>query len=76
MQFIQIISHYKKNWYEINVLRQTACLVVKPILIGNFAFLFILMPAGSTSYSITVPTYLQMNGLGPDVVSVVWPTGV
>ena len=40
-QFIKIISHYKKIAYNINVLQQTACLVVKPITVGNFAFLLI-----------------------------------
>ena len=38
-QFIKIISHYKKIGYNINVLQQTACLVVNPIRVGNFAFL-------------------------------------
>ena len=37
VQFIKIISHYKKIGYNINVLQQTACLVVKPITAGNFA---------------------------------------
>ena len=37
---IKIISHYKKIGYNINNLQQTACLVVNPITIGNFAFLF------------------------------------
>ena len=39
-QFIKIISHYKKIGYSINVLQLTACLVVNPITVGNFAFLF------------------------------------
>ena len=39
-QFIKTISHYKKIDYNINVLQQTACLVVNPIMVGNFAFLF------------------------------------
>ena len=39
-QFIKIISHYKRIGYNINVLQQTACLVVKPITVGNFAFPF------------------------------------
>ena len=37
-QFIKIISHYKKIGYNINVLQQTACLVVNPITVGNFFF--------------------------------------
>ena len=34
-QFIKVISHYKKIGYNINVLQQTACLVVNPITVGN-----------------------------------------
>ena len=56
-QFIKIISHYKKIGYNINVLQQTACLVVNPIMVGNFAFLFNCMQVGQTSDSMTVPTY-------------------
>ena len=39
-QFIKIISHYKKIGYNINVLQQTACLVVNPITVGKSSFLF------------------------------------
>ena len=45
-QFIKIISHYKKIGYNINVLQQTACLVVNPITVCNFAFLFNYTPVG------------------------------
>ena len=55
-QFIKIISHYKKIGYNINVLQQTACLVVNPITVGNFAFLFNCMLVGRTSDSMMVPT--------------------
>ena len=55
-QFIKIISHYKKICYNINVLQQTACLVVNPILVGNFAFLFNCTWAGRTLDILTVPT--------------------
>ena len=55
-QFIKIIPHYKKIGYNINVLQQTACLVVNPITVGNFAFLFICTPVGRTSDSMMVPT--------------------
>ena len=48
-QFIKIISHYKKIGYNIDVLQQTACLVVNPIMVGNFAFLFNCTPVGRTS---------------------------
>ena len=55
-QFIKIISHYKKIGYNINVLQQTACLVVNPITVGSFAFLFNCTPVGRTSDSMMVPT--------------------
>ena len=55
-QLNKIISHYKQTGYNINVLRQTACLVVNPITVGNFAFLFNCTPVGRTSDSMTVPT--------------------
>ena len=55
-QFIKIISHYKKNGYNINALQQTVCLVVNPITVGNFAFLFNCTSVGRTSDSIMVPT--------------------
>ena len=38
--FKKITARYKKNGYNIEVLRQTACLVVKPIKVDNFAYLF------------------------------------
>ena len=39
-QFKKIIVRYKKIDYDIDVLRQTACLVVNPIKVNNFAYLF------------------------------------
>ena len=54
-QFIKIMSHYKKIGYNINVLQQTACFVVNPITVGNFAFLFNCRPVGRTSGSMKVP---------------------
>ena len=44
-QFIKIISHYKKIGYNINVLQQTACLVVNPITVcrGNTAIFYFIL---------------------------------
>ena len=75
-QFIKIISHREKIGYNINVLQQTACLVVNPITVGNFAFLFNCTLAGQPSDNMTVLTCLQMRMLGLDIVSVVGPYGV
>ena len=56
VQFTKIISHYQKTGFSIYVLQQTACLVVNPITVVNFAFLFNCTPVGRTSDSMTVPT--------------------
>ena len=55
-QFIKIISHYKKIGYNINVFQRTVCLVVNPVTVGNFAFLFYCTPVGRTSDSMMVPS--------------------
>ena len=55
-QFIRIIPRYKEIGYNINVLQQTACLVVIPIIVDNFAFLFKCMPTGWASDSMMVQT--------------------
>ena len=55
-QFIKIISHYNKIAYNINVLQQTASLVVNLITVGKFAFLFNCALVGLTSGSMMVPT--------------------
>ena len=55
-QFIKIISQYKKIGYNINILQQTACLVVNPITVGNFAFLFNCAPVCRILDSMMVPT--------------------
>ena len=49
-QFIKIISYYNKIGFNIDVLQQTACLVVIPITIGHFSFLFNCMSVGRTSF--------------------------
>ena len=47
--FKKIIVRYKKIGYNINVMRQTACLVVNPIRVNSFAYLFNCTTLGRTS---------------------------
>ena len=51
--------------HNINVLQQTACLVVNPIMVGNFAFLFNCTYAGGSDFSLydgfNSKTYLLMR---------------
>ena len=47
--FKKIIVRYKKIGYNINVMRQTACLIVNPIKVNSFAYLFNCTTVGRTS---------------------------
>ena len=47
--FKKIVARYKKIGYNINVMRQTACLVVNPIKVNSFAYLFNCTTVGRTS---------------------------
>ena len=47
--FKKIIVRYKKICYNISVMRQTACLVVYPIKVNTFAYLFNCTTVGRTS---------------------------
>ena len=47
--FKKIIVRYKKIGYNINVMRQTACLAVNPFKVNSFAYLFNCTTIGRTS---------------------------
>ena len=56
-RFVGVVSNYRGIGYEINVLQRTACLVVGPIRVGNFAFLFGCTPVGRALGSVVVPAW-------------------
>ena len=47
--FKKILVRYKKIGYNLDVLRQTACLVVSPIKVNSFAYLFNCTTVGRAS---------------------------
>ena len=47
--FNKIFVRYKKIGYNIDVLRQTACLVVNPIKVNGYAYLFNCTTVGRVS---------------------------
>ena len=51
-----IIVRYNRIGYNINIMRQSACLVFNPITVNNFASLFNCTPVGRASDSIIAPT--------------------
>ena len=54
--FKKIIVRYKKIGYNIDVLRQTACLVVNPVKVKNFACLFDCTTVGRALDRMKVPS--------------------
>ena len=56
VQFRKIIVRYKCIGYNINIMRQSACLVFNPIMVNNFASLFNCTPVGRASDSMMAPT--------------------
>ena len=55
-QFRKIISRYKRIGYNLNVMRQSACLVFNPIMVDNYAAFFNCTPVGRASDSMMAPT--------------------
>ena len=56
-QFRKIIVRYKRIGYNINIMRQSACLVFNLITVNNFASLFYCTPVGRASDSMMAPTW-------------------
>ena len=52
----KIIVRYKRIGYNINIMRQSACLVFNPIMVNNFASLFNCTSLGRASDSMMTPT--------------------
>ena len=52
-----MVSHCRGIGCGVDVLRQAACLVVGPVAVGGFAFLFGCTPVGRASDSMMVPTW-------------------
>ena len=56
LQFGKIISRYRRIGYNLNVMRQSACLVFNPIMVDNYAAFFNCTPVGQASDSMMAPT--------------------
>ena len=55
-QFRKTITLYRRIWYNLNVMRQAACLVFNPIIVNNYAAFFNCTPVGRASDSMMAPT--------------------
>ena len=55
-QFRKVIMRYKRIVYNLNVMQQSACLVINPIMVDCFAALFNCTPVHRASDSMMAPT--------------------
>ena len=55
-QFRKIIMRYKRIGYNLNLMRQSACLVINPITVDGYATLFNCTPVDRASDSMMAPT--------------------
>ena len=55
-QFRKVIMRYKRIGYNLNVMRQSACLVINPITVKSYAALFNCTPVDRASDSMMAPT--------------------
>ena len=70
----------KRIGYNINVMRQSACLVINPITVDNFAYPFNCTPVGRASDSmmgLTLSVLIYLSWLELDLfLSVAWSFGI
>ena len=55
-QFRKIIMRYKRIGYDLNVMRQSACLVINPFMFDGYAALSYCTPVDRASDSMMAPT--------------------
>ena len=65
-QFRKIINRYKRIGYNLNVMRQSACLGINPITVDDYAALFNCTPVDRASDSMMAPTQKLFILLGWD----------
>ena len=49
LSFIKIVKHYKRVGYNMDIIRQSACLVLNPIKVDSYGFLFNCTTVGQAS---------------------------
>ena len=76
-QFRKIIMRYKRIGYNLNAMRQSACLVINPITVDGYAALYNCTPVDRVSDSMMArPKAIHFSWLGPELSSVAWSTGL
>ena len=67
-QFRKIIIRHKCIYYDLNVMLQSACLVINPITVDDFSALFNCTPVDRASDSMMArPKAIHFSWLGPEL---------
>ena len=66
-QFRIIIIRHKRIGYDLNVMRQSASLVINPITVYNFAALFNCTPVDRSLDYMMAPKAIHFSWLGPEL---------
>ena len=75
-QFRKFINRYKRIGYSLDIMRQTACLVVNPIIVDGYSSLFNCTTAVRASDSMRTLRATLTSGMGLDDMSLAWPAVV
>ena len=69
-QFRKIITRYRRIGYNLNVMRQSACLVFNPIMVDNYAAFFNCTPEDRASDSMMLSRLkaIHFSWLGPELL--------
>ena len=73
-QFRIIMIRHKRIGYDLNVMRQSACLVINPITVDNFAARFNCTPVDRASDSMMAPA-IHFRWLEPEFRLLLVPSG-
>ena len=65
-QFREIVKRYIRVGYNLDIMRQSACLVLNTITVNSYGFLFNCTTVGQASDSMTTLTKALIGGLVPD----------
>ena len=76
-QFRKIITRHRRIGYNLNVMRQSACLVFNPVMVDKYAAFFNCMPVGQgvRLYDGPDTKVVILVGWGRSFLSVAWSTG-
>ena len=67
-QFRKIIIHHKRIGYDLNVMRQSTCLMINQITVDNFAVIFNCTPMDWASDSMMArPKAIHFSWFGPEL---------